>query len=28
VSTFEIVLANHLGGRVGMQFGCSRVKCF
>jgi hypothetical protein len=25
VSTFGIVLANHLGGSVGMQFGCSKV---
>jgi hypothetical protein len=26
VSTFGIVLANHLGGSVVMQFGCSKVK--
>jgi hypothetical protein len=25
MSTFGIVLANHLGGSVGMQFGCSTV---
>jgi hypothetical protein len=26
VSTFGIVLANHLGGSVDMQFGCSKVR--
>jgi hypothetical protein len=28
VSIFGIVLANHLRGCVGMQFGCSKVKGF
>jgi hypothetical protein len=28
VSTFGIVLANHLGGSVDMQFGCSKVRGF
>jgi hypothetical protein len=28
MSTFGIVLANHLRGSVDMQFGCSKVKGF
>jgi hypothetical protein len=27
VSTFGIVLANHLRANADMQFGCSKVKC-